>query len=78
MFSDVQCHVKYGKELSESFVARQGIVQGGPLLLIAYELYKNELLTLLYADSAYQIRHAKAAKHCTKGMHPNGAVNSIQ
>ena len=61
MFSNVQCRVKYGKELSESFVAKQGIVQGGPLSLIAYELYNNELLTLLKASTA----GTSIGRHCT-------------
>ena len=47
MFSGFKCCVELGGDKSSWFVAQQGIVQGGPLSLIGYEMFNNDLLVQL-------------------------------
>ena len=47
MFSGFKCCVELGGDKSSWFAAQQGIVQGGPLSLIGYEMFNKDLLVQL-------------------------------
>jgi hypothetical protein len=60
LFVNNSCSVRINGIISEPFVTRQGIIQGGPLSLVAYELFNNGLLyKLVKCRSGTSIGHLR-------------------
>ena len=52
LYNNFRCHVRFGNELSEGFLALQGIHQGAPCSLFMYQIFTNMLLKQLDNSSA--------------------------
>jgi hypothetical protein len=56
-YEDFQCHVQIGGELSESFLAGQGVHQGAPWSMHMFERHYNDMLIELKLNMGAQIHN---------------------